>query len=364
MASIQKRPDGKWRARYRDETGKEHAKHFRRKTDAQQWLDEETAALVTGSYVPPQLRRMTVSQWCETWLDGYTSKAPGTVRQARSHLKAIREEFGDMPLGAVRPSHVKAWVAKLVEEGAASTAYAKHSRLAQIMADAVHDGLIPKSPCSRRTSPPMGQQRPFVSTDAQVWALYEAFPVNLRAAVLLGAFAGLRVAEIAGLRVADVDFMRGVINPVVQYPAKPLKTKMSMTPIPVPSDLLLLLAESVRVNGGDYVVANAWGRQAAPHVIEAAFRHAKKRGVADKKRGIDELPEAFRFHDLRHYFASMLIRANLDVKTVQTMLRHASAKTTLDTYSHMFPDREESARAAIAAVINARADSLRTSTAN
>ena len=55
MASISKRPDGQWRARYRDETGKEHAKHFARKADAQRWLDEVTASMVRGEYVDPRL---------------------------------------------------------------------------------------------------------------------------------------------------------------------------------------------------------------------------------------------------------------------------------------------------------------------
>jgi hypothetical protein len=35
---------------------------------------------------------------------------------------------------------------------AASCVYACHARLAQIMSDAVHDGIIPRSPCSRHTS--------------------------------------------------------------------------------------------------------------------------------------------------------------------------------------------------------------------
>ena len=47
MASIKKRHNGKWRARYRDEAGKEHARHFGRRVDAQKWLDEQTATLVT-----------------------------------------------------------------------------------------------------------------------------------------------------------------------------------------------------------------------------------------------------------------------------------------------------------------------------
>ena len=56
-------------------------------------------------------------------------------------------------------------------------------------------------------------------------------------------------------------------------------------------------------------------------------------------------PEGFRFHDLRHYLASLLIASGADVKVVQARLRHASAKTTLDTYGHLWPDADESARA-------------------
>src|SRR3954453_21044708 len=53
VASIKKRPDGKYRARYRDEAGSEHARHFARKLDAQRWLDEQTSKLVTGTHVAP-----------------------------------------------------------------------------------------------------------------------------------------------------------------------------------------------------------------------------------------------------------------------------------------------------------------------
>ena len=37
-----------WRARYRDDGGKEHVRHFDRRVDAQKWLDEVTASLVAG----------------------------------------------------------------------------------------------------------------------------------------------------------------------------------------------------------------------------------------------------------------------------------------------------------------------------
>ena len=56
----------------------------------------------------------------------------------------------------------------------------------------------------------------------------------------------------------------------------------------------------------------------------------------------------------------MLIASGADVKVVQARMRHASAKTTLDKYGHLWPDSDDSTRAAVAAVFAARADSLRT----
>ncbi len=76
------------------------------------------------------------------------------------------------------------------------------------------------------------------------------------------------------------------------------------------------------------------------------------------RRKVEGLPEGFRFHDLRHYFASLLIASGSDVKVVQRRLRHASAMTTLNIYGHMWPDADESARAAVGLVLAARADEL------
>jgi integrase len=106
--------------------------------------------------------------------------------------------------------------------------------------------VVPRSPCSRRTSPGQGKPRPYVATTDQVWALYGAMPARYGAAVLLAAFAGLRLAEACGLRAGDVDFMRGSITPAVQYPAEALKTDTSRTAIPVPQVLALELAAHVR----------------------------------------------------------------------------------------------------------------------
>lgn len=357
MASIKKREDGKWRARYRDDHGKEHARHFDRKSDGQAWLDEQTAKLVAGTHVTPRQARTTVGEWCDLWLAGYRGRRPSTVRQAEVHVIRIKAAFGPMQLGAVRPSHVRTWCAQLAAEGLAdSYVYALHSRLSQVYTDAIHDGLVAKSPCSRRTSPASGKQRAYVATTEQVWALYDAFPEHLRAAVLLGAFVGLRDAEACGLRLADVDFMRGIVTPAVQYPAKPLKTEGSSKAIPIPQSLALELSAHVERHGvvvqhdNSTLLSNEWGQQLTPWTLQRAMRAAREK--------VPGLPPDFRFQDLRHYCASMLIASGADVKVVQARLRHASAKTTLDTYGHLWPDTDDSTRAAIDDVMAARAEKL------
>jgi integrase len=76
---------------------------------------------------------------------------------------------------------------------------------------------------------------------------------------------------------------------------------------------------------------------------------------------VANLPAGFRFQDLRHYFASLLIASGADVKVVQARLRHSSASTTLNVYGHLWPDTDESTRTAVERVMSARlADSSRT----
>ncbi|WP_424923767.1 hypothetical protein [Arthrobacter woluwensis] len=190
------------------------------------------------------------------WLKGCEINRPSTVRQARTHIKHIEHAFGSRQLNSIRPSEVRAWTAKLKADGLAdSTVYATHSRFAQIFSEAVHDGLVLKSPLSRRTSPGAGKQRPYVATTEQVWRLYEAMPPAARPGILLGAFAGLRMAEAVALRSVDVDFTRGIIVPAIQYPHEPLKTEASKTPILIPQELAVELNRNPNLLGSETIVA-------------------------------------------------------------------------------------------------------------
>jgi integrase len=62
------------------------------------------------------------------------------------------------------------------------------------------------------------------------------------------------------------------------------------------------------------------------------------------------------FHDLRHYYASLLIQHGESIKVVQRRLGHKSAVETLDTYSHLWPDSEDQTRKAVDQVLGRPAE--------
>ena len=120
--------------------------------------------------------------------------------------------------------------------------------------------------------------------------------------------------------------------------------------VPIPQSLALELSARVVRSGADTLLTDLFGNQLAPWTLERAIRAARVK--------VPGLPPTFRYHDLKLYLASMLIASGADVKVVQARLRHASAKTTLDTYAHLWPDADESTRAAIDVVMAARAVAL------
>lgn len=77
--SIQKTPNGRWRARYRDGSKHEHLKRFRTKAEAEAWLRQEIAKMETGTWTAPRTGKLTVAEWCDTWLRNYGTHKKSTI---------------------------------------------------------------------------------------------------------------------------------------------------------------------------------------------------------------------------------------------------------------------------------------------
>jgi len=65
-------------------------------------------------------------------------------------------------------------------------------------------------------------------------------------------------------------------------------------------------------------------------------------------------PETTRFHDLRHTCATLLLTKSVNPKVVSEMLGHSNIAITLDTYSHVLPNMQDSAARAVEEALHRR----------
>lgn len=362
MASVEKRTRNgatRWYARWRDDDGRQRVKVFDRRSDAVDYLARTSVALATGSYVDPRAGKVTLSAWHEVW----AARQVGSASTARSVDLAVRScTFRGVPLGRVTLGHVESWVKSMSADGLApSTIRQRVDCVRTVLRAAVRDKLITSDPTAGVALPrvPRKSLAMRIPTPEQVAAILDASPGDVRAGLLLAAFAGLRAGEVCGLRVADVDFLRRAVSVRRQVQIRdgvpvelPPKSTSSERTVPVDAAVLDLVAARV-VPGSSYVVERRPGVPHTPRTLGYAWSRACEAA------GVD----GYTLHDARHFYASGLIAAGLDVVAVSHALGHHSPTVTLGTYAHLWPSAEDVTRAAsgqlLAAVLDAGAGTRR-----
>ena len=364
----------RWRARYVDSGGREIAKGFGRKVDAQKWLDSVTSTIVTGTYVAPGAGNVTVGAMREQWL-GTFGHLKATTKAARESawVTHVRDVWDAKQVCEVQTSAVRAWVNSLAAQGtSAATIETALGVLRMILGLAVEDRRIARNPCDGVKAPPREHSRRAYLTHQQVDELAAAMARDGLVVRFL-AYTGLRYGEMAALTVDDFDMLRRRVH--VRRSVTEVKGKLVWsTPknherrsVPFPRFLGEDLARRMAGKGREDLVFCAPGGGV---LRIATFRTrvfnpavAKLRGVDDDGKPTTDWPRPT-MHDLRHSAASLAISAGANVKAVQTMLGHKSAALTLDTYADLFPDDLEAVADALDAAVRAlresAADALRT----
>ena len=187
---------------------------------------------------------------------------------------------------------------------------------------------------------------------------------QLRTIILTAVTTGLRLGELLGLTWRDINFdaATAAICRAAQYlpetgvSFRQPKTARGRRTIALSEDTIRTLREH-RTRQLEHRLAMGPGYQdhnlVFPHVdgtpqppyrVSATFRHLVQRSAVGPVR----------FHDLRHTAATLMLRAGVPIKVVSNRLGHATASLTLDTYSHVTPDMERDAVAAIDGVLNVR----------
>jgi integrase len=338
MASIQKRTNGTWRARYRDTAGKEHARHFARKVDAQSWLDSVTSSIQTGTWVDPARSRLTVGILATQWLAGKVNLKPTTRALYESVLSNhVLPRWRDVPLTRVEHGDVQAWVADLVASGLSAGHVRKCSSvLSGVLRLAVRDRRLPSNPALGVDLPRVRERKRKYLTASQVELLADEAGDG-RLAVLVLAYCGLRWSELAALRVGRIDFLRRRLNVAEAMTEVNGSQIIWGTPksdearsVPLPRFLVDELAVYVAGKGReDLVFTTAAG---AP----LRNRNARRSWFNNAAEAIGE--PGLTPHELRHTAASLAVSAGANVKAIQRMLGHASAALTLDRYADLFDD--------------------------
>ena len=338
MASIARRPDGTYRPRYRDERGKEHARHFKRKVDAQRWLDEVTAAVQTGTYVDPKRARTTVGELAPVWLAGKINLKPTSRARYADVLKThVLPRWRNVALIGVTHGDVQAWLSELSDRGLAGASVRKaQGVLSGILGLAVRDRRLAVNPALGVALPPMQEKRRRYLTAEQLEALADAAGPG-RVAVLVLGYCGLRWSELAALRVRHFDLLRRrvlVEEAVTEVDGSRLVWGTPKThgrrSVPLPRFLVDELARTVVTRPADELAFPS------PKGAVLRNRNARSAWFDAAARAIGE--PGLTPHELRHTAASLAIKAGANVKAVQRMLGHASAAMTLDRYTDLFDD--------------------------
>lgn len=354
--TIKHRADGRWEARVtvglNPTSGKPMRKSIYGKTqkEVRQKMTAILGAIDKGTYQPGT--KTTVREWMNEWLETYCSNKlkPYTVRSYRGIIdNHIVKHLGALPLQTVRGSDVQRMYNKMIADGASPKTVKNIGAVAhKAFSMAVKQGMIAANPCDAAELPAMVQHEIKPLTDAEIPLFLQAIDGDpMENAYALCLLCGLREGECLGLSWGQVDFEKKsiTINQQLQrekvkggayYIAPFTKSNRPRTIKPPQLAFDYLKREQRRQTANRLLVGSAWNNpnnlvftnEGGGNLAISTFYKTFKRIAATIGR-----PDA-RPHDLRHTAATVAIASGADVKSVQSMLGHATASFTLNVYAH------------------------------
>lgn len=303
---------------------------------------------------------LTISQFMDAFL-AYKAES-GTIEQSticgyRTENKWIVKYIGAEPLGELSIPIVNRWMADLSAEGYAPKTVSKAFRLLkQALKFAQAQDLITKNPCDFCKPPKRVKTKiNALSREDRTRMLSLArtsLPNPLSIAIELALTTGMRRGEICALRWSDINETKKTISIAHalgrengSYYVKEPKTAGSQRTIPLTSFTLRALVtirtdkqnicKAMGIKFGDPYILGTIGEDTKPYRPDLL---SKEYTAFCKMNGFE-----CTFHDLRHTFATFMIGAGVDVRTVASYLGHSSVSMTLNTYADVDPEAKMSA---------------------
>jgi len=313
---------GVWWVCYADGYGKIHREKAGPRSLARALYQKRKTEVREGRFFPPRRRReILFGDFIKLYLKDYARANKRSWRDDRSRSKRLIEHFKGSSLGEISPQMIEQFKAKLIPELSPASVNRHLALVKTIFTKAIEWGKIEKSPAAKIKLLQESNQRTrflteseeeklkaVMATDPESWALVEfAFHT------------GLRRAEMFTLVWTNVNLK----NKVITIPrAKSGKARY----VSLNSRVMEILRDLPSRMRGRWVFVSSNGStpMIGSNFVKRVFRPALN------KAGI----EGFRWHDLRHTFASRLVMRGTDLRSVMELMGHKDIKHTM-RYSHL-----------------------------
>ena len=248
---------------------------------------------------------------------------PRTIESYRDLIdRYVLPSIGSVAVEQLHPDDIRHMLAQIAASGKSRTAELVYVMLKCALAD------LEPCPMRRVKRPAHVQSSPDAWSDDHIRAYLSALDGHRHGLALsLGLIMGLRRGEICGLRWSDIDFQDCTLHVANQRQRMstgeivdcPPKSASSVRILPIPDGLMLRLRRDRQLAG--YLCS------LSPSGLDAAHRALVHR------LGLPYIP----LHGLRHSMATACIRHGGDMRSLQSLLGHASYTTTANRYTH--PDK-------------------------
>jgi integrase len=230
-------------------------------------------------------------------------------------LRKLREYFGKTLITEITAQAIEYYRKERLKKVKPSTTNRELARLKNMFKKAVEWGYLSRNPVNTVKFLPERNLRIRYLTKQEYNRLIAYLTPDLRPLVIVAANTGMRRSELLSLTWADIDF----VNNIIKVP--PSKNNEHRI-IPMNTDVRKTLLNVVKNLNDPHVFL--WSDGSSIKNFNSSFAKALKRaGIKD-----------FRFHDLRHTFASWLVISGRDLKVVQELLGHKTLNMVL-RYAHL-----------------------------
>jgi integrase len=316
---------------------------------------------------------VTVGQLLDQWLEecDRMDLSPSTLRTYRSQIEhTIRPCLGKVTLTRLTAKNLDSLYGAMKDAGKSpKTIRNHHAIISAALHQAVRWGWVRSNVAEMAKPPRVSQKRveaPSLDVVRDVIEAAERRDPRLAPLLMLAALTGMRRGELCALRWSDVDLDAGMltVNHSVVVAPKGLvekSTKSNRERVVALDAVALALLEQHRSRAAQWV-RQAGGELSARAFVFSPYVEGTKPFRPDNVTSFfirvrNEVgAPTVRLHDLRHFTATQLIGAGVDVRTVAGRLGHSDPSVTLRVYSHALQEREKAAADIMGSILTRATD--------